>query len=128
MRAEPNQEIAPVYLGIECGGTRTVALSQGAQLQRQEFPAANLRLITDAQLVRHLRAIARAMPAPTALAIGMAGARTPADRGRIRRAAAAVWRQIPCYATNDLETALMAADMGLTPGGRRSIRTAPRRR
>src|SRR5947209_8635141 len=32
------------------------------------------------------------------------------DRERIRRAAAKVWPGIPCYATNDLETALMAAD------------------
>ena len=40
----------------------------------------------------------------------MAGARTEADRARIRRAAASAWPGAPCYATNDLETALMAAD------------------
>ena len=40
----------------------------------------------------------------------MAGARTAYDRDRIRRAAAKVWPGVPCFATNDLETAVMAAD------------------
>ena len=47
----------------------------------------------------------------------MAGARTEADRQRIRAAAAKVWPKVPCYATNDLETAL-AAD-SLRPGRNR---------
>jgi N-acetylmuramic acid 6-phosphate etherase len=38
----------------------------------------------------------------------MAGARTEADRARIRRAAAKAWPCVPCYATSDLETALAA--------------------
>ena len=46
------------------------------------------------------------------MAIGMAGARIEADRQRIRSAAAKVWPKVPCYATNDLETAL-AADVVL---------------
>jgi N-acetylmuramic acid 6-phosphate etherase len=44
------------------------------------------------------------------IAIGMAGARTDSDRQRIRAAAARVWPNIPCYATNDLETALAAVE------------------
>jgi N-acetylmuramic acid 6-phosphate etherase len=67
-------------------------------------------LLDDASLLKHFRAIKRA--AKTALAgivIGMAGARTENDRRRIQAAAAKVWAGIPCYATNDLETALMAA-------------------
>src|SRR5437868_2383869 len=98
----------PVHLGIEAGGTRTVALAVGTSVTRREFGAANLRLLDDRQLERHFRSIARAMPKPDALAIGMAGARTEADRARIRKAATKAWPGIPCHATNDLETALMA--------------------
>ena len=50
------------------------------------------------------------IPVPAAVAIGMPGARTDAQRDRIRHAAAQIWPAAPCYATNDLETALMAAD------------------
>src|SRR5436309_676 len=112
---EPHElDAPPRFLGIECGATRTVVLLEaGRQVVRQETGPANLRLLNDAQLMRHLRNI-RSLHAgfaqPTALAIGMAGARTEADRERIRRAASKVWRGVPCYATNDLETALMAAE------------------
>jgi N-acetylmuramic acid 6-phosphate etherase len=101
-----------VVLGIECGGTHTVALAatgQGIELSRSEFGPANLRLLSDAELQRHFRVIARKMPRPNALAIGMAGARTEQDRKRIRDAAAGAWKGVPCTATNDLETALKAA-------------------
>ena len=101
-----------VVLGIECGGTRTVALAasgQGNELLRREFGPANLRLLSDKDLQRHFRIIAREMPRPGALAIGMAGARTEQDRKRIRDAAALAWKGVPCLATNDLETALKAA-------------------
>jgi N-acetylmuramic acid 6-phosphate etherase len=103
----------PLYLGIEAGGTRTVALledSQGKYSVQYEAGSANIRLLKDGQLQRHFRDIARALPRPDALAIGMAGARTEADGARIRRAAAEAWPGVPCYATNDLETALMAAE------------------
>ncbi|MBI3850580.1 MAG: N-acetylmuramic acid 6-phosphate etherase [Verrucomicrobia bacterium] len=102
------------FLGIECGGTRSVALLADAEdrlLKRIEAEAANLRLFTDAQLLRRLRFIAKAFPPPAALAIGMAGARTKTDWDRIRNAAAKVWPRIPCHATNDLETALVAGRM-----------------
>ena len=103
-------ESSSVFLGIECGGTRTVALADGAIVKRQEFGPANLRLLNDRQLENHFRLIAKAMPAPAALAIGMAGARAATDHERIRRAAAKAWPGVLCHATNDLETALMAAD------------------
>ncbi len=102
---------APIFLGLEAGGTRTVALADGAVSVRREFGPANLRLLDDRQLERHFRAIAKAMPEPAALAIGMAGARTEADRARIRRAAAKAWPGVVCHATNDLETALLAAPL-----------------
>ena len=101
-----------LFLGIEGGGTRTVALLAdltGHLVKRAEFGPANLRLLTDAQLARHFRAIAKAFPKPAALGIGLAGAREERDRERIRRAAAIVWRGVACHATNDLETALAAA-------------------
>ena len=75
-----------------------------------EFGPANLRLLKDAQLLAIFRAIARSAPPASALAIGLAGARTAADRLRIQEAAARAWPGVPCYATSDLETALMAAD------------------
>jgi N-acetylmuramic acid 6-phosphate etherase len=110
MKHEGSGSDQAVYLGIEAGGTRTVALAAGSSSRRKEFGPANVRLLNDARLIAHFRAIAKAMPQPSALAIGMAGARTEADRERIRRAAAKAWPRVPCYATNDLETALMAAE------------------
>ena len=105
-------EQSPVLLGIESGGTRTLALAasdSGVELLRREFGPANLRLLDDRKLRQHFLSIAREMPRPSALAIGMAGARTEQDRERIRTAAAAAWKGAPCVATNDLETALKAA-------------------
>ena len=106
------------YLGIEGGGTRTVALlanGSGETLRRLETGPANMKLLTASQLTRHFRSIAAAMPKPDALGIGLSGAWVEADFQEIRSAAAKVWPGIPCYATNDLETALTAAT-----GGRRT--------
>jgi len=108
-----------VYLGIEAGGTRTVVAALdcagprgNGTSQLLETGPANLRLVTDEELIRHFKEIARATARPISVAIGMAGARTKSDRERIRQAAAIAWPGVPCYATNDLETALMAADRG----------------
>jgi len=106
------------YLGIEGGGTRTVALladGSGETLRRLETGPANMKLLTAAQLTRHFRYIASAVPPPDALGIGLSGAWVEADFQKIRAAAAKAWPGIPCYATNDLETALTAAT-----GGRRT--------
>lgn len=108
-------------LGIEAGGTRMVALfdaGDGSEPRRAETGPANLRLLTDAQLAARFRDVARALPKPDTLAIGMAGARSEADRERIRRAAGKVWPRVPCLATNDLETALMAAPASESPNGK----------
>src|SRR6185503_6136704 len=102
-------EQSRIVLGIESGGTRTVALAasdSGVELLRREFGPANLRLLDDRTLLQHFLSIAREMPRPSALAIGMAGARTERDHDRLRTAAAAAWKGVPCLATNDLETAL----------------------
>lgn len=112
-----NSNRASAFLGIECGGTRTTALlapGTGQAVLRSEFGPANLRLLDDIALAAHFTAvdaIRHESSGPLAgIAIGMAGARTDSDRQRIRTAAAKVWPNIPCYATNDLETALAARD------------------
>lgn len=112
MNSSPAANTTRVVLGIECGGTRSVALAvdeNGKELHRAEFGPANLRLLDDAQLAKHFKTIARQMPGPSAIAIGMAGARTEEDRERIRRAAAKAWRGVDCIPASDLETALLAA-------------------
>lgn len=102
---------APILLGIECGGTRTVALLvHGREVLRHEAGPANLRLVTDPQLLRHFRALRKRLNiSPDAIGIGMAGARTAALQKRILVAAGKVWPGVPCRATSDLETALAAA-------------------
>ena len=112
---------ALVFLGLEGGGTRTSALwtdAHGVVLRQASAGPANLRLCSDAQLIRHFRGLAGAGPHPSALGIGLAGARTAADGSRILRAAARVWPGVPCHATNDLETALLAADFKESAGRR----------
>jgi N-acetylmuramic acid 6-phosphate etherase len=105
------------YLGVECGATRSVALlAPGGDVPwlRAEFGPANLRLLDNAALLAHFTEIeefqARATAPLAGIAIGMAGMRTDSDRQRIRTVAAKVWPEIPCYATNDLETALVAGE------------------
>ncbi len=112
-----NEEARPAVLGIEAGGTRTVALlarDTDRALQRLESGPANLRLLTDPQLAAHFREIAGAFPPPAAVGIGMAGAREESDRRRIRAAAALAWPGTPCWAGNDLDTAYGAAGLGST--------------
>ena len=111
--AEPH---SPIYLGIECGGTHSTAIAARAD-DRKLFQftggPANLRLLNDEQLAKHFAGIRQAhngLPEISGLAIGMAGARTEQDRKRIRVAAEKTWPKVPCYVTNDLETALAAAE------------------
>lgn len=111
-----DQTTTPLYLGIECGGTRSIALlsdAAGKQVVRSEGGSANLKLLSDPQLLNHFRKLDAQVNHPRALAavtIGMAGARTESDRERIRLAAEKIWPDVPCYATNDLETALAAVE------------------
>lgn len=113
--AKQISEPAKSFLGIDGGGTKTVVLSvnqDGQVIRRLESGPANVRLLTDAQLVAHLHGVARAMPRPLAVGIGLAGAWAESDAQRIRQAAAKAWPNLPCHATNDLETALLAATVG----------------
>lgn len=105
-----------VYLGIEGGGTRStlvLADAQGNEICAMQGGPANLTLLSDRQLLWLLRGYAGRLPMQgrrlAAAAIGLAGARSEADKERIRRASSRVWPGVPCVATNDLETALAAA-------------------
>jgi N-acetylmuramic acid 6-phosphate etherase len=86
-----------------------MADGSGQLLAQAETGPANVQLLSDTQLRLLLRQLSRSLPQPDAIAIGLAGARTEPDRERIRHASAKAWPKVPCYATNDLETALMAA-------------------
>jgi N-acetylmuramic acid 6-phosphate etherase len=108
-----NQLAGPLFLGIEGGGTRTVAVMAngvGKLIRRMEAGPGNVRLLDDGQLLELFEGIAAGFPTPDAIGIGMAGARAESDRWRIRATAGKVWRGISCVATDDLETALLAAD------------------
>lgn len=115
--AKPHQ--IPLFLGIEAGATRSVAILADAKdrsLRRVEGKVpANLRLLGDARLIGFLGDIAGQFPRPMAVGIGMAGALGVGDRDRIRAAAAQIWPGIPCWAGNDLEAALAAARDGSAP-------------
>ncbi len=113
----------PLFLGVECGATRTVALLADALdrcRQRLEAGPANLRLMTDEQLLRHFRTIGAQLPRPDAIGIGMAGVMEEPERQRVRAAAAQAWPGVLCWAGNDLQTGLAAADLerGRTAGSR----------
>ena len=104
-----------IHLGIECGGTRTVALaSRGAERQlvaRVEAGAANLRLVSDAELETHFRGLKSALPEPSSIGVGMAGVRTATDCARITRILGTVWPGVPSRVDHDLVSALEAASM-----------------
>jgi N-acetylmuramic acid 6-phosphate etherase len=106
---------AKSVIGIECGGTRTVALAAALgsrePLARVEAGAANLRLISDAQLESHFSALKSRLPDPVAIGIGMAGVRTEEDRQRLRACVARVWPAVPVRVDHDLVSALEAASL-----------------
>jgi N-acetylmuramic acid 6-phosphate etherase len=113
MRQKLNKAISPLFLGIECGGTRTVALltdAQGRVLRREESGPANFRLITDQQMKTLFAGIARRFDQPVAIGIGMAGVRDDPDHDRILRIAGRIWPRTPCAVSHDLETALAATE------------------
>lgn len=101
-------------LGIEGGATRTTVLLAGAEDEvLEQFTAgpANLRLMPSPDLGNHLHAIRQRLPfLPAAIGIGLAGARSEADLDRLRHAVARIWPGIPCAPTDDLRTALEAAE------------------
>src|SRR5215211_8611259 len=90
----------PALLGIDGGGTRTIAIYECGDVRRRlETGAGNVGLLSDAQLLalfRELSGVHQVSPAPSAVAIGMAGAGAEEQRARIKKTAARVWRKAPC--------------------------------
>jgi len=116
----------PCFLGIEGGGTRTTALlvnALGEVLCEASAGPANARLASDSELVEVFVRVSDQVSTPTAIAIGLAGVRTPRDWRRVEGLACRVWPGVPCYSTNDLETALTA---GLEPWGAASPSSDPK--
>ena len=96
-------------LGIEGGGTHTVAILagiDGSLLKRRVAGPANIKLHTDKSLHALFLSLASEFPRPSAIGIGLAGARSETEWRRIRAVANLVWKGVPCVATHDLETAL----------------------
>ena len=99
-------------LGIEGGGTKTVALlAAGKIVARRQFGPLNLKLSTDRQILAILRKFK-----PARAAICLAGCRTEADRNRMRRLAKRAWPKVKAFAGNDLDSGLAAA-FGLKQAG-----------
>jgi N-acetylmuramic acid 6-phosphate etherase len=99
-------------LGLECGGTRSVALVtdlDGRLQARHEMGPANARLVTDRRFTRMLREVKRRFGSPRAVGVAMAGLRRAEDVRRIQRLVAEVWPAAVCEATHDLESAWLAA-------------------
>ena len=105
------------FLGIEGGGTRTVALLVDAanRVERRVVSGpCNLRLVSAAALHAHFRELAIHFPSARAIGIGLAGCRDAADRSRVETVVHAVWPGIPHRVGHDLETAWHAAFAGTT--------------
>lgn len=101
------------FLGIEGGATRSVSIlaaAGGRCLKRIEIGApANYKLLDREGLGALLAGIAVRFPRPAAVGIGLAGVLEEGDRAAVRQAAGEVWPAVPCWAGNDLETGLAAA-------------------
>ncbi len=97
-----------IYLGIEGGGTKTVALFGAGR--RKSFGPLNLKLSTDRQILAVLQQFR-----PARAALCLAGCRTAADRQRLRRLARRAWGDVPVFVGNDLDSGLAAA-FGTKPG------------
>jgi N-acetylmuramic acid 6-phosphate etherase len=103
-----------ITLGIEGGGTRTTVLlvdQDDAVLASFQVGPANLRLMELGELAVHLQAIRDQLPVqPTRVGIGLAGVRLAHDHQRLRNAVATVWPGVLCATSDDLVTALEAAE------------------
>jgi N-acetylmuramic acid 6-phosphate etherase len=101
-------EPAAYDLGLEGGGTKTVALTSTGH--RRQFGPLNLQLASDRQILAILRQFR-----PRRAALCLAGCRRETDRQRLRQLARRAWGPIPVFAGNDLDSGLAAA-FGDNPG------------
>jgi N-acetylmuramic acid 6-phosphate etherase len=95
-------------LGIEGGGTKTIALTSDGQ--RRTFGPLNLKLVTDRQILAVFRRFE-----PERAAVCLAGCRTEVDRRRVRDLAKRAWPKAEVFVGNDLDSG-MAAAFGNKPG------------
>ena len=111
MGGDPKAEAR--FLGIEGGGTRTIALlagSHGQILKRLQLGPLNLKLSSDADILRRLHQIRRSfILQPSALSLCLAGCRTGADRSRARGLVANVWPRARVFVGSDLDSGFAAA-------------------
>lgn len=111
MGGEPT--VRHLFLGIEGGGTRTVALladKRGQILKRVESGPLNLKLSTDPEILQRLRDIQHRLPSrPSSLALCLAGCRSAADRSRARALGERVWPRRPAYVGSDMDSGFAAA-------------------
>ncbi len=108
-----------VFLGLECGGTRTVALAvdaSGVLKARVESGPANLRLVSDEALVARFEELRGKIPTVRAIGAGIAGVRGAADVRRVEGLLERVWPGVPRAIDHDLQSALAAAEMEGTAG------------
>jgi N-acetylmuramic acid 6-phosphate etherase len=91
-----------MILGIEGGGTKTIALTSDGR--RRTFGPLNLKLATNRQILAVLRQFK-----PPRAAICLAGCGTEADRRRVRELARRAWPKTPVFVGNDLDSGLAAA-------------------
>jgi N-acetylmuramic acid 6-phosphate etherase len=95
-----------MILGIEGGGTKTVALfSDGRRLK---YGPLNLKLSSDRQILGLFRQIT-STEKPASVAICVAGCRTAADRARLRTLAGRVWPRANIAVGSDLDSGHAAA-------------------
>ena len=99
------------YLGIEGGGTRTVALvlnGKGTVLRRAEFGSGNARLLAEKDLRKLFAEVAAFCPVPVGIGAGLAGVRDASDQGKVLKAIRSLWGNTPAVVTHDLAVALAA--------------------
>src|SRR5436190_16290469 len=107
-----------IFLGIDGGGTGTVAVAVDRQLRllaRAEFGPGNIRLLTEQSLQELFGEIAGMGFSPAAVGIGMAGLRNEAEKRLVQKVGEATWGTAPLVITHDLEIALAAADKPTNP-------------
>jgi N-acetylglucosamine kinase-like BadF-type ATPase len=106
-------KVGSLFLGVEGGGTRTVALltdACGQIRKRFELGPLNLKLASDTDVLHRLREIkSRVAIRPSSWSLCVAGCRTAADRARLHFLAERTWPRVPIYVGNDLDSGFAAA-------------------
>lgn len=115
MGGDPKKS-GPFSLGIEGGGTHTIALLAGCRgqvLKRLELGPLNLKLASDAQILailNHLKIQISHLKSPvTKIALCLAGCRTGTDCVRARALAQRIWPRARLFIGSDLDSGFAAA-------------------